>query len=710
MDSKKWLKSFLSLAFLACMGMGMSACDLLGLNSAEGAPKHEHAYTRQVVDGKYLKEAATCTTRAVYYKSCECGEKDAGDNAATFTSGEFALHLFNQRVAEEAYLAVPATCTAKPLYFVSCICGEMRAETFESGSALGHEYTDYRSNGDETCAKDGTKTATCDRGCGATDTVTDAGSKWLQHAYEETWTHDAAYHWKNPKFGCKVSVADEEEHDFNDNGVCATCAYDSTEAITYQIAPSGTEAIAVNYTGNSPRVKIADKYAGVRVLDVGEAAFAGCTTLQEIILPADLGDIGDKAFLGCTALKTVDFNNAMQSIGASTFENCSALQTIRLPSTLTTMGERAFYGCTKLANISVPGSIQELSESLFENCTALSSITCWGVRRIGDRAFYNCSKLNDPSLPANLQYIGDQAFYNCDNLIGLKLPDTVSHVGVEAFEKCDNLVLTNYQSGKYIGTKTNKYAFLLSVTNKTLTGYSINSNTKLIAKLTFYQCNKMTSMRIPNSVKVICEGAFFDCDQLRDVAVGDGVTTMEQHAFADCDRLNLVTLGTSVETIAEDAFVRCYKLVEVCNHSDLTISLGEENHGKIAYYAKYVYTSAEESRLSTTEDGYIVYTAEGLHCFASLIGYDGMKTALVLPEALTEINQRALAGASKLTKVTIGADVLSIGYAAFAGCEKLTALQFAGTVEQWNGIEKDDDWNIDMPATQVVCSDGVVNI
>lgn len=46
----------------------------------------------------------------------------------------------------------------------------------------GHSYTNYQSNNDATCQADGTKTATCDNGCGSTNTVADAGSK-KTHSY-----------------------------------------------------------------------------------------------------------------------------------------------------------------------------------------------------------------------------------------------------------------------------------------------------------------------------------------------------------------------------------------------------------------------------------------------------------------------------------------------------------------------------------------------
>ncbi len=54
--------------------------------------------------------------------------------------------------------------------------------------ALGHSYITYTSNGDATCEKDGTKTATCVNGCGSTDTVADTGSM-LPHTDENKDTY-----------------------------------------------------------------------------------------------------------------------------------------------------------------------------------------------------------------------------------------------------------------------------------------------------------------------------------------------------------------------------------------------------------------------------------------------------------------------------------------------------------------------------------------
>ncbi|MDD6325117.1 MAG: Ig-like domain-containing protein [Lachnospiraceae bacterium] len=62
-------------------------------------------------------------------------------------------------------------------------CTSCLARYQEALPALGHVFTVYRSNGDATCTKDGTKTAVCDRCKTVTDTLPDAGSGGHRYVY-----------------------------------------------------------------------------------------------------------------------------------------------------------------------------------------------------------------------------------------------------------------------------------------------------------------------------------------------------------------------------------------------------------------------------------------------------------------------------------------------------------------------------------------------
>lgn len=105
-----------------------AVCDICGKEYGELIP---HSFTAENTDAKYLKTAATCTAKAVYYKSCAvCGA--AGTE--TFEHGEPVPHTFTAETADAKYLKTAATCTAKAVYYKSCaVCGAAGTETFEHG-------------------------------------------------------------------------------------------------------------------------------------------------------------------------------------------------------------------------------------------------------------------------------------------------------------------------------------------------------------------------------------------------------------------------------------------------------------------------------------------------------------------------------------------------------------------------------------------------
>ncbi len=57
------------------------------------ASSHTHVFDKEILDDKYKKSDATCENPAVYYKSCECGEK----GTETFESGKALGHLSDEK-------------------------------------------------------------------------------------------------------------------------------------------------------------------------------------------------------------------------------------------------------------------------------------------------------------------------------------------------------------------------------------------------------------------------------------------------------------------------------------------------------------------------------------------------------------------------------------------------------------------------------------
>ena len=66
----------------------------------------------------------------------------------------------------------------------------------------------------------------------------------------------------------------------------------------------------------------------------------------------------------------------MRMICDCAFAGCTALKEVHLPARLTTLGNRAFDGCTQLTNSAtvLPGEIRNVGTGVFGNCPKITSI------------------------------------------------------------------------------------------------------------------------------------------------------------------------------------------------------------------------------------------------------------------------------------------------------------------------------------------------
>ena len=98
------------------------------------------------------------------------------------------------------------------------------------------------------------------------------------------------------------------------------------------------------------------------------------------------------------------------------------------------------------------------------------------------------------------------------------------------------------------------------------------------------------------------------------------------------------------------------------------------------------------------------------HIDQSAFSFSKNLTSVTLPGSVIEIGDSAFTFCESLTSINIPNSVTSIGRDAFRICKSLTSITFDGTVAQWHAITKGDGWNFGVPATEVICSDGVVTL
>lgn len=133
----QYLKSAADCTHKAVYYKSCSVCGAQSTETFEFGKENGHTFVEKA-EMQYLSASADCTHKAVYYKSCSvCGVR----SAETFEFGEAKGHTFTE-VAEEAYLKSAADCTHRAVYFKSCaVCREKGTATFEYGAAKGHNFT-----------------------------------------------------------------------------------------------------------------------------------------------------------------------------------------------------------------------------------------------------------------------------------------------------------------------------------------------------------------------------------------------------------------------------------------------------------------------------------------------------------------------------------------------------------------------------------------
>ncbi len=287
----------------------------------------EHVYTAEDATDAYLKSAATCTSKAVYYKNCATCDK-AG--TATFEYGILKAHSYIEKV-DDAYLKASATCTSKAVYYKSCsACGVEGTETFEVGDAPSHNYqttwsSDATSHWHE-CSKcgDNKDNAPHTAGAAATEnaaqTCTVCGyviTPALGHTHNyDSIKKDEANHWKECACGEKNEIT---AHTWNNGEVtkeatvyeegvktytCTYCSITKTESVPKNVV--NIEDVDSGVMLEIPSNSQATLPAGT-IIDVVEKS-------NEEISDQILGEFAETAETVVTALGVYDLNLLLDGV------------------------------------------------------------------------------------------------------------------------------------------------------------------------------------------------------------------------------------------------------------------------------------------------------------------------------------------------------------------------------------------------------------
>ena len=211
--------------------------------------------------------------------------------------------------------------------------------------------------------------------------------------------------------------------------------------------------------------------------------------------------------------------------------------------------------------------------------------------------------------------IGNLAFCDCDCLKSVTIPSSVTELGYMVFKDCKNLVSVHFNEG-----------------------------TAVIGTAPFSGCTKLTSVTLPSTLEAIPIQAFSRCSSLETLSIPEGVITINNGAFDYCSSLASVSIPASVSDINTRAFLYSFGL------KSISVNSGNKN-----------YKSANG----------VLFSKDG----SVLIRYPAAKTdsSYTIPSTVNTISEYAFFGCSKLTKLTIPADVTTFGDDVFSEAELLTS-------------------------------------
>ena len=252
---------------------------------------------------------------------------------------------------------------------------------------------------------------------------------------------------------------------------------------------------------------------GKGLTQLPSSAFAGCTALTSVVIPANISNITG-SFSGCTALQQVQLSEGLETLGYGAFSRCTSLEEIILPKSCTGFETRVFDGCTGLKKVTMNGGpkygladgFDSENPKVFSNCPniqevvfgdnvatvydwfkdklKLSKVTIGNASVVDKNAFSGCTNLSDVTVSESLKEIHENAFKGCEQLSTINLPNSIELIGISSFNKTGltSVVLPNndkliVKQQAFGDAELNQIT--IPNTNSTIENYAFSNNLNL---------------------------------------------------------------------------------------------------------------------------------------------------------------------------------------------------------------------------------------
>ena len=190
--------------------------------------------------------------------------------------------------------------------------------------------------------------------------------------------------------------------------------------------PSGTRAVRAYSFADRDDFREIRFEAPVKVSEIGEYAFLGCSNLREVNLPRTVRTLGEGCFRECIALRKALFPAGVTAMPRYIFSWCENLAEVRMPSGLRDIAAHAFAYCGSLTGIVIPSTVTHIGSNAFSFCGSLREVSVPdAVTELESYAFSECISLRSARLPGRRDLLGELIFSGCRALERIEEPSTV---------------------------------------------------------------------------------------------------------------------------------------------------------------------------------------------------------------------------------------------------------------------------------------------
>lgn len=377
---------------------------------------------------------------------------------------------------------------------------------------------------------------------------------------------------------------------------------------------------------------------------------------------------------------------------------------------VTNIESDTFKGNKTIKSIVIPESIKTIGMSVLNDADSLVSITFKnGVTDIDYGAFYSCDALAEIVLPESLRTVGSNVFASCKNLKSITLNDGLTEIGSGSFEayspfgNYNDAAFTFYGNGKYLGTKDNPYYAFFEITNPfNTTSCEIHKDTKVIAAEAFSN-SIIEELTIPSGVDAINYMAFTGATALKTLKFEGTVKYIDPQAIGENKKI-IYNEYEGASYLGNDA-----------NPYLILVSVNDKTKASYVIHPDAKQIAGNAFRKCTALKSFVIpehITVLGSYSFADCTALTSIVipasiteipegflngcialTEFTVPDNITSIGGYALRGCSALEKIVMKNNVKNIGAYVFAFCSKLNDINFYGTEDEWNNIQKGKNWD-----------------